>query len=122
MIGLTALFAFPVGVGAAVYLEEYAPNNRWTRLLKTNIANLAGVPSIVYGLLGLGVFVSAALGRTVLSGALTMALLILPVIIIASQEAIRAVPPSLRRLHSRSARRAGRWPEIMSCRRRCRGS
>ena len=97
VIGLTALFAFPVGVGAAVYLEEYAPNNRWTRLLKTNIANLAGIPSIVYGLLGLGVFVSLlGLGRTVISGALTMALLILPVIIIASQEAIRAVPPSLR--------------------------
>jgi phosphate transport system permease protein len=97
VIGLTALFAFPVGVGAAVYLEEYAPNNRWTRLLKTNIANLAGIPSIVYGLLGLGVFVSLlAFGRTVISGALTMALLILPVIIIASQEAIRAVPPSLR--------------------------
>ena len=97
VIGLTALFAFPVGVGAAVYLEEYAPNNRWTRLLKTNISNLAGIPSIVYGLLGLGVFVSLfALGRTVVSGALTMALLILPVIIIASQEAIRAVPPSLR--------------------------
>jgi phosphate transport system permease protein len=97
VIGLTALFAFPVGVGAAVYLEEYAPNNRWTRLLKTNIANLAGIPSIVYGLLGLGVFVSLlALGRTIISGALTMALLILPVIIIASQEAIRAVPPSLR--------------------------
>jgi phosphate transport system permease protein len=97
VIGLTALFAFPIGVGAAVYLEEYAPNNRWTRLLKTNIANLAGIPSIVYGLLGLGVFVSLfALGRTVISGALTMALLILPVIIIASQEAIRAVPSSLR--------------------------
>lgn len=97
MIGLTALFAFPVGIGAAVYLEEYAPNNRWTRLLKTNIANLAGVPSVVYGLLGLGVFVSLlAFDRTLVSGALTMALLILPVIIIASQEAIRAVPPSLR--------------------------
>jgi phosphate transport system permease protein len=97
VIGLTALFAIPVGVGAAVYLEEYAPNNRWTRLLKTNIANLAGIPSIVYGLLGLGVFVSLlALGRTIISGALTMTLLILPVIIIASQEAIRAVPPSLR--------------------------
>jgi phosphate transport system permease protein len=97
VIGLTALIAFPVGVGAAVYLEEYAPNNRWTRLLKTNIANLAGVPSVVYGLLGLGVFVHfIALGRSVVSGALTMALLILPVIIIASQEAIRAVPPSLR--------------------------
>ena len=97
VIGLTALFASPVGIGAAVYLEEYAPDNRWTRLLKTNIANLAGIPSIVYGLLGLGVFVSLfTLGRTVISGALTMALLILPVIIIASQEAIRAVPSSLR--------------------------
>jgi phosphate transport system permease protein len=97
VIGLTALLAFPVGIGAAVYLEEYAPTNRWTRILKTNIANLAGVPSVVYGLLGLGVFVSLfALGRTVLSSALTLALLILPVIIIASQEAIRAVPPSLR--------------------------
>lgn len=97
VIGFTALFAFPVGVGAAIYLEEYAPNNRWTRLLKTNIANLAGVPSVVYGLLGLGVFVSVlGFGRTVFSGALTMALLILPVIIIASQEAIRAVPASLR--------------------------
>ncbi|MBA3450625.1 MAG: phosphate ABC transporter permease PstA [Chloroflexia bacterium] len=97
VIGLTALFAFPVGIGAAVYLEEYAPDNRWTRLLKTNISNLAGVPSVVYGLLGLGVFVSLfAMGRTLLSGALTMTLLILPVIIIASQEAIRAVPPSLR--------------------------
>ncbi len=97
VIGLTALIAFPIGVGASVYLEEYAPNNRWTRILKTNIANLAGVPSVVYGLLGLGVFVSwLTLGRTVLSGALTMALLILPLVIIASQEAIRAVPPSLR--------------------------
>jgi phosphate transport system permease protein len=97
VIGLTALIAFPVGVGAAVYLEEYAPNNRWTRLLKTNIANLAGVPSVVYGLLGLGSFVTfLALGRSVITGALTMALLILPLIIIASQEAIRAVPPSLR--------------------------
>ncbi len=97
VIGLTSLIAFPIGVGAAVYLEEYAPNNRWTRLLKLNIANLAGVPSVVYGLLGLGVFVSLFnLGRTVISGSLTLALLILPVVIIASQEAIRAVPSSLR--------------------------
>jgi phosphate transport system permease protein len=97
VIGLTALFSFPIGIGAAVYLEEYAPNHRWTRLLKTNIANLAGVPSVVFGLLGLGVFVSLlGLQRSILSGALTMTLLILPVIIIASQEAIRAVPPSLR--------------------------
>ena len=108
VIGLTALFAFPVGVGAAVYLEEYAPDNRWTRLLKTNISNLAGVPSVVYGLLGLGVFVSLfTLGRTIVSGALTMGLLILPVIIIASQEAIRAVPPSLR--HAAFALGATRW-------------
>ncbi len=97
VIGLTGLIAFPIGVGAAVYLEEYAPNNRWTRLLKLNIANLAGVPSVVYGLLGLGVFVSLLnLGRTIISGSLTLALLILPVVIIASQEAIRAVPSSLR--------------------------
>ena len=97
VISLTALIAFPVGVGAAIYLEEYAPKNWWTRLLQTNISNLAGVPSVVYGLLGLGLFVNLlALGRSILAGALTMALLILPVIIIASQEAIRAVPPSLR--------------------------
>jgi phosphate transport system permease protein len=97
VIGLTALLAVPVGIGAAVYLEEYATDNRWTRLLKTNIANLAGVPSVVYGLLGLGVFVSLfALERSILSSALTLALLIMPVIIIAGQEAIRAVPPSLR--------------------------
>lgn len=97
VIGMTAVIAFPIGVGAAVYLEEYAPDNRWTRLLKLNIANLAGVPSVVYGLLGLGVFVSLFnLGRTIISGSLTLALLILPVIIIASQEAIRAVPSSLR--------------------------
>jgi phosphate transport system permease protein len=97
VMGLTALIAFPVGVGAAIYLEEYAPNTRWTRLLKTNIANLAGVPSVVYGLLGLGVFVNVlGLERSIISGALTLSLLILPVIIIASQEAIRAVPPSLR--------------------------
>lgn len=94
---LTAAVAFPVGVGTAIWLEEYAPNNRFTRLVQTNIANLAGVPSIVYGILGLAMFVRfAALGRSVLAGALTLALLILPVIIIASQEAIKAVPNSIR--------------------------
>jgi len=97
VIAFTALFAFPVGVMAAIYLEEYAPRNRWSKVLETNIANLAGVPSVVYGLLGLGVFVTfLGLGRSVLAGSLTMALLILPVVIIASREAIRAVPPSLR--------------------------
>ena len=97
VIVLTALMALPVGIGAAIYLEEYAPRNWWTRVLQTNIANLAGVPSVVYGLLGLGVFVNVfGFGRSIISGSLTMALLILPVIIIASQEAVRAVPLSLR--------------------------
>lgn len=98
MMGLVAVITFPLGVGAAVYLEEYAPDNRLTRLLQANIANLAGVPSIVYGILGLAVFVRyAALGNSVLSGALTLSLLVLPVVIISSQEAIRAVPDSLRK-------------------------
>ena len=97
ILGLTAAIAFPVGVGTAIWLEEYAPNNRFTRLVQTNIANLAGVPSIVYGILGLAVFVRATgMGRSVLAGAFTLALLILPVIIIASQEAIKAVPNSIR--------------------------
>ena len=94
---LTAVVAFPLGVGTAIWLEEYAPNNRLTAVIETNIANLAGVPSIVYGILGLAVFVRAlALGRSVLAGALTLALLILPVVIIAAQEAIKAVPSSMR--------------------------
>lgn len=97
LIGLTALVAVPVGIGAAVYLEEYARHGRLSRFIALNIANLAGVPSIVYGILGLAVFVRwLALGRSVVSGALTMALLALPVIIIASREAIGAVPSSLR--------------------------
>jgi len=97
MMGLTAAFSFPLGVGAAVYLEEYAPDHWTTRLIQTNISNLAGVPSIVYGILGLTVFVRFfALERSVLSGALTLSLLILPIVIIAAQEAIRAVPRSLR--------------------------
>ena len=97
MMGLTAAVSFPIGVGAAIYLEEYAPKNWLSRILQTNIANLAGVPSIVYGILGLAIFVRYfALGRSVLAGALTLALLILPVIIIASQEALKAVPGSLR--------------------------
>jgi phosphate transport system permease protein len=97
LLALTAIIAFPLGVGTAIWLEEYAPDNRITRLIEVNIANLAGVPAIVYGILGLAVFVRAfALGRSVLAGALTLALLILPVIIIASQEAIKAVPNSIR--------------------------
>lgn len=97
LVAITAILAFPVGVGAAIYLEEYAPKNRVTGLIEINIANLAGVPSIIYGLLGLGLFVRAlSLGRSVLAGALTMTLLILPIIIVSSREAIRAVPQSLR--------------------------
>jgi phosphate transport system permease protein len=94
---LTAIFAIPVGIAAAVYLEEYAAKNRLNRFIEVNIANLAGVPSIVYGILGLAVFVRGLqLGRVVLAGALTMTLLILPVIIIAAREAIKAVPDSIR--------------------------
>ena len=96
-LGLTAIIAFPLGVGTAIWLEEYAPDHRITRIFETNIANLAGVPSIVYGILGLALFVRAlALGRSILAAALTLALLILPVIIIASQEALKAVPNSIR--------------------------
>jgi len=110
VIAITVAFAFPVGVGAAIYLEEYASHSWLNRLIQTNIDNLAGVPSIIYGILGLAIFVRAlenftsgaafgitdVNGRTIVSAALTMALLVLPIIIINSQEAIRAVPNSLR--------------------------
>jgi len=93
-----AVLSFPLGVGAAVYLEEYAPRNRFTRFIDVNISNLAGVPSVVYGLLGLGVFVTY-FGRstgTVLIGGATLALLILPIVIISAREAIRSVPGEMR--------------------------
>jgi phosphate transport system permease protein len=94
---LTALIAFPVSVAAAIYLEEYARRSWLTTAIQTNIANLAGVPSIVYGILGLALFVRAlGFDRSILSGALTLALLIMPVIIMAAQEAIRAVPQTIR--------------------------
>lgn len=90
---LTVAISFPLGVGAALYLEEYATQNYLTSFIRLNISNLAGVPSIVYGILGLALFVEAlSLGRSLLSGALTLSLLILPMIIIVSQEAIRSVP------------------------------
>jgi phosphate transport system permease protein len=97
-IGLiVAVLTFPIGVAAAIYLQEYARDNRLNRLLRTNIANLAGVPSIIYGIFGLALFVRVlALGESLLAGALTLVLLILPVVIIASMEALRAVPPSQR--------------------------
>ena len=98
LLSLTASISIPFGVAAALYLEEYAAKNRLNSLIEISIANLAGVPSIVYGMLGLTVFVRwFSLGRSVLAGALTMTLLILPVIIIASREALRAVPGSIRR-------------------------
>lgn len=144
LIVLTTLFSVPIGVGAAIYLEEYAPDTFLTRMIRTNLANLAGVPSIVYGILGLTAFVrmfglfgrdgylSQALGfpiegffwsehynsyliplpfgRVVMAGAMTLTLLALPVIIIASQEALRAVPASIR--HASLALGATRWQTI----------
>jgi len=112
-IAITILFAFPLGVGAAIYLEEYAADNRLNRLIQANINNLAGVPSIIYGMLGLAIFVrmlepltsgrllglvdpTTANGRTILAAGLTLGLLVLPLLIINAQEAIRAVPASLR--------------------------
>lgn len=94
---VTALAAIPMGVGAGVYLEEYAPKNWLTGLIEINIANLAGVPSIVYGLMALGLFVyQFGFGQSVLSAGLTLALLILPIVIVATRESIRAVPSSMR--------------------------
>lgn len=146
MLVMTVVIAVPIGVGAAVYLEEYARDNWLTRVIQLNLSNLAGVPSIVYGILGLTLFVRMfglfdpkgpveqwtgvpwqgitlwtqadgkpvliplPFGRTVISGALTLALLVLPVIIIASQEALRAVPQSLR--HASFALGATRWQTI----------
>ena len=97
VILLTAAISIPLGVAAAVHLEEYATHGRLARLIEINISNLAGVPSIIYGLLGLGLFVRMMdMGRSVLAGACTLALLALPVVILATREALRAVPPSLR--------------------------
>ncbi|MCH8339599.1 MAG: phosphate ABC transporter permease PstA [Chloroflexi bacterium] len=114
VISITLIFAFPIATGAAIYLEEYAPDTRLTRLIQTNINSLAGVPSIIYGILGLAIFVrfmqpltsgavfglvddpTTANGRTILAAGLTLGLLIMPIIIINAQEAIKAVPNSLR--------------------------
>lgn len=94
---VTTPVAIVLSVGTALYLEEYAPKNKFTEFIKINISNLAGVPSVVFGLLGLAMFVRAlALGNSVLAAGLTLALMILPVIVVASQEAIRAVPASVR--------------------------
>jgi len=98
LIVLTAIFTMFLGVGAAIYLEEYAPDNRLTAFIEANIANLAGVPSIVYGLLGLAIFVRAiGFGASLIAGALTLTLLILPIVIVSSQEALAAVPDTQRK-------------------------
>ncbi len=108
---LTALFSVPIGVGAAIYLEEYAPRGWFLRLIQLNIANLAGIPSVIYGILGLGLFVRFfALGRSLLAGALTMSLLVLPIIVISTQEALRAVPQGIR--ESAYALGATRWQVV----------
>ncbi len=116
LLGLVAILGIPVGIGAGVYLEEYAPPGKFRRIVQTNIANLAGVPSIVYGILGLAVFVRAfgyktiALGPTLLAGVLTLSLLILPIIVITTQEALRTVPQSLRQ--AALALGATRWQMV----------
>jgi phosphate transport system permease protein len=100
MMAFVVLVAFPIGIGAAVYLEEYAQDNRLARLIDVNVRNLAGVPSVVYGLLGLFLFVEVLEpltgGRSIISGGLTLSLLVLPLVIITSAEALRAVPDSIR--------------------------
>jgi phosphate transport system permease protein len=100
MAVIVAILAFPIGIMTAIYLEEYAPDNRLTRFINVNIRNLAGVPSVVYGLLGLSIFVLALEGmtggRSMIAGGITLAVLVLPIVIITSSEAIRAVPTALR--------------------------
>jgi len=111
-MAITAPLTFIIGVASAIYLEEYAKDTRLSRIIQTNISNLAGVPSIVYGILGLTIFVRVfGLGQSILSGALTMTLLVLPIIIVAAQEAIKAVPGSLR--NASFALGATRWQTIV---------
>lgn len=110
---VTAAAAIPVGIGTAIYIEEYADQNKWyNRLIQVNIANLAGIPSIVYGMLGLGLFVQyLGMGRSLLAGSLTLALLILPVIIVSTQEALKSVPNELRQ--GSLALGASQWQTII---------
>jgi len=111
LISLTAVLTLPAGVGAAIYLEEYGKRSRLAALIEINIANLAGVPSVIYGLLGLGLFVrTLGLGRSILAGAATLSLLVLPIVILSSREALRTVPHSLR--EACFALGATRWQAI----------
>lgn len=107
----TTLISFPLGVGAGIYLEEYGKKNRLNYFLEINISNLASVPSIIYGLLGLGVFVRMMhMGNSILAGALTLSLLILPIIIVSTREAIRAVPSTIK--DASNALGASKWQTI----------
>ena len=107
----TAIFAIPIGVGAGLYLEEYSKKGIWSSILEINISNLAGVPSIIYGLLGLEVFVRYLnLGESILSGSLTLALLILPIVIVSTREAIKTVPNTLR--EASYALGASKWQTV----------
>jgi len=111
IMAITALIALPLGIGAGIYLEEYARKNHLTNFIEINIANLAGVPSVIYGLLGLGLFVRYFnLDRSILAGGLTLALLILPVIILSTREALRAVPFSIREASYASG--ATKWQTV----------
>lgn len=111
VMAFTAMFSVPIGVGAAIYLEEFAPKNWLTRVIEINISNLAGVPSVVYGLLGLAVFVFGAnLGPSILAAAATLTLLILPIIIVSAREGLRSVPPSMR--EAALALGATRWQAV----------
>jgi phosphate transport system permease protein len=116
LLVLTGLISVPLGMGAAVYLEEYATDTWLNRVVEVNISNLAGVPSIIYGLLGLGIFVNLLApltgGKSIISGAATLSLLILPVIIIATREALKAIPNSVR--EGGFALGATRWEVIRS--------
>ena len=111
VMSFTCLFFIPVGVGAAIYLEEFASRNWFTRLIETNISTLAGVPSVVYGLLGLAVFVFGMnLGSSIVAAAATLTLLVLPITIVASREGLRSVPPSMR--EAAMALGATRWQAV----------
>ncbi len=113
IMAVTALIALPLGIGSGIYLEEYAPKNRLTALIEISIANLAGVPSVIFGLLGLGLFVRwFNLDRSVLAGGLTLAILVLPVIILSTREALRAIPFSIR--EASYAVGATKWQTVYS--------
>jgi phosphate transport system permease protein len=112
VLSLTILFSFPIGIGAGIYLEEFIDKkNKYFRFLETNIINLAGVPSIIYGMVGLEIFVRlCAFGNSVLSGALTLSLLVLPIVIVSTREAIKSVPNALR--EASLAMGASKWQTI----------